>query len=149
MTRHRFVFATAQGRFHLADAQAQVDCSAPWPGEPAHERLVVRPGIVAVGTVESFAHVVVTVRVSKDHPPAEGTERWAFVADCELDLASERLRVEPCGSGRGRSDSAMTLPAGRYRVRIRCDRGADAPVLPGGVETYLIDLWPVAGEGAP
>jgi hypothetical protein len=147
MTRHRFVFATAQGRFHLADATAKVDCSTAW--QDGRERLIVGAGVVAVGTAESFAHVVVTVRISDGQPPAEGTERWAFAEECELEISSERLRVEPCTSaGRG-SCTPIAVPRGRYGVRIRCDRGADAPVLPGGVETYLIDLWPLQAPGHP
>jgi hypothetical protein len=86
--------------------------------------------------------VVVTVRISDRQAPAEGTERWAFAAECELEISSERLRVEPCASGGSASGSPIALPRGSYHVRIRCDRGADVPVLPGGVETYLIDLWP-------
>lgn len=140
MTRHRFVFATAQGRFHLADATAEVDCSAPWRME--QERLLVGPGVVAVGTAESFAHVVVTLRISDGQAPAEGTERWAFAAECELEVSSERLRVEPCTAAGQAGGTTIAVPRGRYRVRIRCDRGADVPVLPGGVETYVIDLWP-------
>jgi len=143
----RFAFATTRGSFQIFDASAERDTSGTWTLEALARRLMVLPGVIGVGTVETFAQVAVTLRVQEGEPDVSETERWAFVSEGTIEITSGRLRVAPRSDYAGPALPMVTLTPGRYHARVACDRGTDAPVLPGGVELYRVVLWP-APSGA-
>jgi hypothetical protein len=143
----RYAFPTTRGSFHIFDASAERDTSGMWTLEALARRLMVLPGVIGVGTVETFAQVAVTLRIQESEPEASETERWAFVSECSVEITSGRLRVAPRSDYAGPALPLVMLAPGRYRARVACDRGPDAPVLPGGVELYRVVLWP-APSGA-
>jgi hypothetical protein len=141
MNEQRFTFPTAGRRFNLVDDDAQPIGDADWAGEAEGRRLGVACGALAVGTVDPVAQVAVTLSVRDREPETAGIERWAFVAEGSFDVPAGRLRVMSGGDG-ARHVGGLELPPGLYRVRVACDRSGERGVVPGGTETYQIDLWP-------
>jgi hypothetical protein len=139
MIEQRCTFATTGGRFFIHDESRLPATAIPQERAALPGRLALDAGWIAVGTVEVFAQVSVALRV-QDAAPAPGeTDRWAFVAECGLDISSGRLCVAANGE-RGRAPlQVLEVAPGQYRARISCDN----PVLPGGVELYSVVLWPV------
>ena len=139
--QRRFTFSSTQGRFAILDEGAEPLEADAWTPESLGRRLAPGRGSLGVGTVDRFTQVAVTVVVRDHEPPLDGIERWAFVVEGSIELPSGRLRVAP-GAGGGRSAGHLDLAPGPYRARIACDRGGELAVVPGGTETYHVDLWP-------
>jgi hypothetical protein len=140
-TQRRFTFSTTQGCFVLLDDASGPLTGEAWTPEAQERRLASARGSLGVGTVDRLAQVAVTVVVRPHEPSLEGLERWAFVAEGSIEVPSGRLRVA-AGSGGERSQGHVDLAPAHYRARIACDRGGDRAVVPGGTETYRVDLWP-------
>jgi hypothetical protein len=141
MPERRKVFATTQGRFNLLDGGEARPASAVWTPEASARRLALAPGFLGIGTVEPFTQVAVTVALLLAPPAEDGLERWAFVVEGGIALHSGRLLVTPSAEP-GRPALTVELTPGVYRARIACDRGEHVPVIPGGTETYHVELWP-------
>ncbi len=147
MNGRRQVFATTQGRFHLSDGGSSAGASVAPAPEAVARRLTAAQGFLGVGTAEVLAQVAVTVEVLEAAPPADGLERWAFVVEGAIELRSGHLLVGSSAAGR-RPAITLDVAPGAYRARIACDRGEHAPVIPGGTETYRIELWPAVATAA-
>jgi hypothetical protein len=141
MNEQRFTFPTAGRRFNLVDDGAQPIGDADWAGVAEGRRLGVASGALAVGTVDPVAQVAVTLSVRDGEPDGAAIERWAFVVEGSLDVPAGRLRVVT-GGDVARQVGGVELAPGLYRVRVACDRSGERGVVPGGTETYQIDLWP-------